>query len=191
MTARCGENRSSEPKSATFFRVALVPLQKVDSLRYQKLKSCGRAGNPSSSSINTIMGAEATRAQERLEKWAQRLQNLTVSPLTRDYPETQKPEEVKRTIEAFESLTLPQDAQAALKKLSQSSESAFSTFLTAFVVLVARLTGDEDIAIGTSSADDGRPFVLRVPINPSESFEQLRAKVTKVHVSSFLFHHWF
>ncbi|KAJ9312678.1 putative alpha-aminoadipate reductase large subunit [Paecilomyces variotii] len=125
------------------------------------------------------MVAEAARAQERLERWAQRLQNLTVSPLTRDYPETQKPDVAKRAIEAFESLKLPQDAQSALQKLSQSSESTFSVFLTAFVILVARLTGDEDIAIGTSSADDGRPFVLRVPIDASESFEQLRAKVTK------------
>ncbi|GAD94481.1 alpha-aminoadipate reductase large subunit, putative [Paecilomyces variotii No. 5] len=125
------------------------------------------------------MVAEAARAQERLERWAQRLQNLTVSPLTRDYPETQKPDVVKRAIEAFESLKLPQDAQSALQKLSQSSDSAFSIFLTAFVILVARLTGDEDIAIGTSSADDGRPFVLRVPIDAGESFEQLRTKVAK------------
>lgn len=154
-----------------------MPLQ-VDSLRNHT--DGRRAGNASSSSVYTIMVAEAARAQERLERWAQRLQNLTVSPLTRDYPETQKPDVAKRAIEAFESLKLPQDAQSALQKLSQSSESTFSVFLTAFVILVARLTGDEDIAIGTSSADDGRPFVLRVPIDASESFEQLRAKVTKV-----------
>ncbi|KKK23028.1 hypothetical protein AOCH_005357 [Aspergillus ochraceoroseus] len=114
--------------------------------------------------------------QQRLERWAQRLQNLTVSPLTRDYPDTQSQDIPKRAIEAFESLKLPSDTASALQKISGSS-SGFSVFLTAFVVLVARLTGDEDIAIGTSVGDDGRPFVLRVPIDPSESFLQLYGKV--------------
>ncbi|KAA8648719.1 hypothetical protein EYZ11_004228 [Aspergillus tanneri] len=122
------------------------------------------------------MGVESAALQERLERWAQRLQNLTVSPLTRDYPETQKQELPKRAIEAFESLRISRDSLSQLQKLSGSS-SGFTVFLTAFVVLVARLTGDEDIAIGTSSGDDGRPFVLRVPIDPSETFLQLYTKV--------------
>lgn len=117
--------------------------------------------------------------QDRLERWAQRLNNLTVSPLTRDYPDTQKPDG-KRAIEAFESLKLPKDVQLALNKISGQSSSDFTVFLTAFVVLVARLTGDEDIAVGTSVGDDGRPFVLRVPIDASETFTQLYAKVDKV-----------
>lgn len=127
------------------------------------------------------MGVEAASLQERLGRWAQRLQNLTVSPLTRDYPDTQKQELPKRAIEAFESLKLSQDAQNGLKKLSGES-SGFTVFLAAYVVLVARLTGDEDIAIGTSNGDDGRPFVLRVPIDPSESFSQLYSKVQDVCV---------
>ncbi|RAH85754.1 L-aminoadipate-semialdehyde dehydrogenase large subunit [Aspergillus japonicus CBS 114.51] len=124
------------------------------------------------------MGAESVSLQERLERWAQRLQNLTVSPLTRDYPDNHKQELPKRAIEAFESIKLSQGSQSALEKISASS-SSFTVFLTAFVVLVARLTGDEDIAIGTSSNDDGRPFVLRVPIEASETFLQLYAKVKK------------
>ncbi|KAJ5679318.1 hypothetical protein N7462_007562 [Penicillium macrosclerotiorum] len=119
--------------------------------------------------------------QDRLERWAQRLNNLTVSPLTRDYPDTQKPDASatsKRAIEAFESLKLPKETQLALKKLSGSS-SAFTVFLGAFVLLVARLTGDEDIAVGTSVGEDGRPFVVRVPIDASETFAQLYAKVDK------------
>lgn len=126
------------------------------------------------------MGVESVSLQERLERWAQRLQSLTVSPLTRDYPDSQKPEQVKRVIEAFESYKLPNEAQLALQKLSGSSSSGFTAFLTAFVVLVARLTGDEDIAIGTNSSEDGRPFVLRVSIDSSETFLQLYSKVEKV-----------
>lgn len=122
--------------------------------------------------------------QERLEAWAQRLNNLTVSPLTRDYPDTQTIDN-KRVIEAFESLRLPKDTQSQLQKISGSS-SAFTVFLTAFVVLVARLTGDEDIAVGTSSEEDGRPFVIRVPIDASETFVQLYAKVDKVRFPLYL-----
>lgn len=126
------------------------------------------------------MGVESVSLQERLERWAQRLQSLTVSPLTRDYPDSQKPEQVKRVIEAFESYKLPNDAQLALQKLSGSSSSGFKAFLTAFVALVARLTGDEDIAIGTNSSEDGRPFVLRVSIDSSDTFLKLYSKVEKV-----------
>jgi L-aminoadipate-semialdehyde dehydrogenase len=124
------------------------------------------------------MGVETASLQDRLERWAQRLQNLTVSPLTRDYPENQKAD-LKRAIEAFESLKLPKDVHTRLQKLSGSS-SGFIAFLTAFVVLVARLTGDEDIAVATSSAEDGRPFVLRVSIEQSETFKQLYSKVENV-----------
>lgn len=130
------------------------------------------------------MAVGTAALQDRLERWSQRLNNLTVSPLTRDYPDTQKPES-KRAIEAFESLKLPKEVQLALKKLSGQSSSDFTVFLTAFVVLVARLTGDEDIAVGTSIEDDGRPFVLRVPIDASETFIQLYAKVDKVRLFSY------
>lgn len=128
------------------------------------------------------MGVESVSLQERLERWAQRLQSLTVSPLTRDYPDNQKPDQVKRVIEAFESFKLSRDAQLALQKLSGPSSSGFIAFLAAYVVLVARLTGDEDIAIGTSSNEDGRPFVLRVSIDPSDTFLQLYGKVEKVNL---------
>lgn len=137
-------------------------------------------------SVTAIMGLESASLQERLERWAQRLQNLTVSPLTRDYPEIQSTALPKRTIEAFEHLPLPKDTQLTLQKLSGSSSSGFTVFLAAFVVLVARLTGDEDIAVGTTSGDDGRPFVLRVPISPSETFNQLYANVEKVGTSCLI-----
>ncbi|KAJ5972274.1 Male sterility NAD-binding [Penicillium vulpinum] len=119
------------------------------------------------------MAVGTASLQDRLEIWAQRLNSLTVSPLTRDYPDTQKPES-KRVIEAFESLRLPKE------KLS-GSPSGFTAFLTAYIILVARLTGDEDIAVGTNSNEDGRAFVVRVPIDTSESFIQLYNKVDKAY----------
>lgn len=128
------------------------------------------------------MGIESL--QGRLEAWAQRLQNVTVSPLTRDYPDNQKTEFTKTAIEAYESLKLSDAAHSAVQRPDGSSRPGFIIFLTAFVVLVARLTGDEDIAIATSSADDGRPFILRVPFDPAETFSQLHAKVEKVVLHS-------
>ncbi|EEP80264.1 L-aminoadipate-semialdehyde dehydrogenase large subunit [Uncinocarpus reesii 1704] len=127
----------------------------------------------------TIMGAEGAPVQERLNRWAQRLRNLTVSPLTRDYPESTPSghDASKRPIEAFESLQLSSEVQSAISKLAGPGDPSFLVFLTAFVVLVSRLTGDEDIALGTSSESDGRSFVLRVPISHSESFAQLYSKV--------------
>jgi L-aminoadipate-semialdehyde dehydrogenase len=55
----------------------------------------------------------------------------------------------------------------------------FTILLSAFIVLVQRLTGDEDISIGTSS-EGGDPFVLRCGISPSDSFTSLLEKVKKV-----------
>ncbi|EGE04943.1 L-aminoadipate-semialdehyde dehydrogenase [Trichophyton equinum CBS 127.97] len=130
------------------------------------------------------MGIESGALQERLERWAQRLKNLTISPLTRDYPESTSAGSTKRAIEAFESLKLSPDEQAAVKKLCKSKESIFLVFLTALVVIVSRLTGDEDIALGTSSENDGRPFVLRIPINHNETFSQLLDRVTKIYDES-------
>lgn len=122
---------------------------------------------------------DANPLQSRLERWAQKLQNLTVSPLTRDYPEPTTSEPTRRAIEAFESHKISPEIRSAAEKLSGPNGS-YITFLTAYVVLVSRLTGDEDIALGTSSEDDGRPFVLRVPISLEQPFSKLRETVQKV-----------
>lgn len=90
------------------------------------------------------MAVGSASLQDRLERWAERLNNLTVSPLARDYD---TPTDTKRAIEAFETLEIPQETQLALKKLTGSSSSEFTVFLTAFVLLVARLTGDEECVI--------------------------------------------
>ncbi|KAI5293620.1 large subunit of alpha-aminoadipate reductase [Ascosphaera acerosa] len=125
------------------------------------------------------MSATPAQSDPRLERWAARLANLTVSPLSRDYPEQ---DGSRRAIEAFESLRLTQDGQRACTALSASSgsPSAFVTLLTAYVVLISRLTGDEDIAVGTSTAEDGRPFVLRAAVSHEPSFQDLQQSIAKV-----------
>jgi L-aminoadipate-semialdehyde dehydrogenase len=62
----------------------------------------------------------------------------------------------------------------------ESLASPFQVLLTAFILLVSRLTGDEDIAVGANV--DGRSFVLRLAIAPTESFSSLALKVQSVSV---------
>ena len=65
----------------------------------------------------------------------------------------------------------------------QSLASPFHLLLTAYVLLVSRLTGDEDIAIGANSEVDGQPFVLRLPVASKEAFSELATKVQSVSVT--------
>lgn len=105
-----------------------------------------------------------------VEAWASRLENLTVTPLTRDYPETTNAFDagIKRPIEALEDLTASSAEREALRILCASSYAPFTVLLTAYAILVSRLTGDEDVSIGINL--DSRPFVLRLPLTPADRF---------------------
>ena len=101
-----------------------------------------------------------------------------------DYPEPLQsiPELAQRPIEASETLQLSFNAESALQRLQINDNqqiSGFVVLLTALIVLVSRLTGDEDIALGSSHVD-GLPFVLRIALNPNESFIQLLTRVRKL-----------
>jgi len=120
-----------------------------------------------------------------LERWAKRLQNLTVSHLPSDYTRPSPP----RLVEAALSRSIDPEIQLALFRLAlqgtgdSQPTSSFTILLSAFLVLVQRLTGDEDISIGTSS-EGGDPFVLRAQISPADSFATLLARVKKVEFDS-------
>lgn len=114
-----------------------------------------------------------------LTRWAERLSDLTVSPLTRDYPEPPLEDRARQGLEATESIEASLNTQHAFNVL-QSLAPPFHILLTAYVLLVSRLTGDEDVAIGTNAQVDGPPFVLRLPVAPKESFSRLALKVESV-----------
>lgn len=120
-----------------------------------------------------------------LERWAKRLQNLTVSHLPSDYTRPSPP----RLVEAALSRSIDPEIQLALLRLAlqgtgdSQPTSSFTILLSAFLVLVQRLTGDEDISIGTSS-EGGDPFVLRAQISPTDSFATFLARVKKVEFDS-------
>lgn len=141
----------------------------------------------------------------QLERWKERLSNLTVSPLTRkswhgiisspdiilkvfegDYPDPSQlaPESARRPIEACETLEISEDAQTALQRLQEingGSYSSFSVLLSALVILLSRLTGDDNIAVGTGCSDQ-LPFVLRAAIDPNEAFSTLLARIGEVFI---------
>jgi L-aminoadipate-semialdehyde dehydrogenase len=118
--------------------------------------------------------------EARFERWEKRLRSITTQSLTTDYV---RPTEGTRIVEAVHSVTLPESAQTALLQLSILDGSnripPFTVLLAAFAVLAARLTGDEDISIGTSG-ENKEPFVLRLPIDAKTSFADLLSTVKNV-----------
>lgn len=139
---------------------------------------------------------------DQLQRWRDRLHNLTVSPLTRksqndartqsshtendpgDYPDPSHlaQEVARRPIEACETLEIPEDLQSApqqLQRINDAQCSTFSLLLSAVVLLVSRLTGDEDIAVGTRHGS-GVPFVLRTAVDLTEPFSKFFDRVQKV-----------
>lgn len=124
---------------------------------------------------------EANDISPSLGRWLQKLDGLTVTPLTRDYPEPSSDEaaQSKRPIEAIETLSATTSVTHALSNL-HALGTPYELLLTAYVILISRLTGDEDIAVGTNLEPDGQPFVLRVPVSPEETFIHLSSKIKGV-----------
>jgi len=126
------------------------------------------------------MAIQDSTLEARLERWERRLRSITTQSLTTDYV---RPTDGVRIVEAVHSVTLPEDARTALLKLSildgKTSVSPFTVLLAAFAVLAARLTGDGDISIGTSD-ENKEPFVLRLPIDPRNTFDSLLSTIRDV-----------
>ncbi|KAI9733546.1 MAG: large subunit of alpha-aminoadipate reductase [Cirrosporium novae-zelandiae] len=127
--------------------------------------------------MNGVLPSEG-HSQSALGRWKDRLQNLTVSHLTRDYPEPSQTdaEPTRRPIEAAREFPLPSTTLDALKTIkSAHAYDDFTILLTAYVALIRRLTGDEDLAIGTGE-ETGAEFVLRTAVEGKELFGALLAK---------------
>jgi L-2-aminoadipate reductase len=124
---------------------------------------------------------EPNHVSSSLERWSKRLKDLTVTPLTRDYPDPSayKAAHVKCPIEAVESLTASGSVSKAFHSLRVLGTS-FELLLASYVILVSRLTGDDDIAIGTNAEPKILPFVLRVSVAPTDPFAEVVSKVKQV-----------
>lgn len=80
-------------------------------------------------------------------------------------------------------LALSSDTQTAVQKLQKRDGKddypPLTIFLSALMVLVSRLTGDNNIAVGTSNGS-GAFFVLSIGIDLKEAFMGLLARVNSV-----------
>lgn len=117
--------------------------------------------------------------EARLARWEERLRSLTTQSLTTDYVRPDPP----RIVEAVHSVTVSEAARHALLQLGildgSNPVSPFTVLLAAFAVLAFRLTGDEDISLGTT-AETKEPFVLRLPITGGTTFVELLKGVKEV-----------
>ncbi|RMZ91621.1 hypothetical protein DV736_g1141, partial [Chaetothyriales sp. CBS 134916] len=120
---------------------------------------------------------------EHLEWWADKLKDATISPLTRDYPEVAAENASKRAIEAVETVVVSHQAAQALHRLARHSDPN-TVFLAVLTALIARLTGDEDISLGTTHGFNGPAFVLRIFLSVTEPFDGLVSKV-KAGIADF------
>ena len=101
-----------------------------------------------------------------------------------DYPDPSQlaPESARRPIEACETLEISEDVQTAVQRLQElngGSCSSFSVFLSALFILLSRLTGDDNISIGTGCRNQ-LPFVLRAAVDLNEAFSTLLARIEEV-----------
>ncbi|KAJ8097382.1 hypothetical protein POJ06DRAFT_303633 [Lipomyces tetrasporus] len=122
-------------------------------------------------------------SDSRFEYWASALRNPTIAALPTDFA---RPVPLT-VVEAKHVFAFPESVVEAVKELaivdgdSTESFSAYTVALTAFVVLVFRLTGDEDIVIGANSAND-EPVVIRTSTTGQLPFIELLKTVHKLEV---------
>lgn len=116
----------------------------------------------------------AVPSQESLELWAQRLASPTLSVLPFDFSPSDH-----KVVEATYTADLPAAFSANLKALAESLASAtgrsigsFDVALAAYIVLLRRLTGDEDILV--SSDLPSKQFALvRSTISPETTVKDI------------------
>ncbi|CAG8442262.1 2035_t:CDS:10 [Ambispora gerdemannii] len=154
----------------------------------------------------SLSSNDETATKVRLARWKKRLQNLTEIQLPTDYP---RPLPLQ-VVEAVQTLHLPEATAYAVLQLSISLSfssnhtknqneipnnndtdknkniaapkrhpSPFTILLAAFAVLLYRYTGDEDITVGSSS-DSRNPLVLRLAINPADTFANIVQRVEQI-----------
>ena len=130
---------------------------------------------------------------DALSRVLARLQNIPSISLPTDYP---RPVGINKLIEAAHTADLSDQTSLALLKLalhtnsgdaedddaqnSDSSPSAFHLLLAAFTVLLHRYTGDTDIVIGSSSTAASAPLILRLAVDPSDTFWTIVRRVQSV-----------
>lgn len=132
------------------------------------------------------MNGHAVENEGRLKRWHDRLGTATLSRLPVDYQRPTPP----RLVESLLERAIDDEVLVALRKLSASvtqpdksdRDKMAAVILTAFIVLVQRLTGDESICVGTNVfsgpsnefSSGSRQYPLRIDFTASQlSFSEL------------------
>jgi L-aminoadipate-semialdehyde dehydrogenase len=150
--------------------------------------------------------------KDRLARWKTRLEALTEITLPTDYPRPiplqvveaalpfQLPEQTSLALlQATMAINRPagptsastaasragSGSQTPITSAASSQASPFTILLAAFAILLHRYTGDEDISIGSSS-ETRNPVVLRLGVNPGQTFREVVEQTRIVSVTSFL-----
>lgn len=133
---------------------------------------------PGVSALRSLTIPMASTSQQRLDRVVARLQNLPVIALPTDYPRPSG----NRVVEAVQSRALPGDAALGLVRLAlfedesededvkRARPTPFQLLLSAFIVLLHRYTGDNDVVIASSSGFQRDPLLLRVNLEPQDPF---------------------
>jgi L-2-aminoadipate reductase len=123
--------------------------------------------------------------QACLARWRQRFVDLPSLALPTDYP---RPSDDK-SVEATQSRALRPSTDLALLGLAvyddgegrspQMRPTPFHLLLSVFALLLHRFTGDTDIVLASSSSS-GEPLLLRIGLEPSDSFWTVLRRVQDV-----------
>ncbi|KAJ3014108.1 large subunit of alpha-aminoadipate reductase [Thoreauomyces humboldtii] len=132
-------------------------------------------------STSACSSTEHIPSPELLQRWRDRLTNLTELLLPTDYPRPVP----NRVVEAEQVLHVSERVSLAILQLSLAASSQqgdvsdaasagvvtpFTILLAGFAVLLHKYTGEEDITVGSSS-DSANPLVLRFPVRSRDSIE--------------------
>ena len=132
--------------------------------------------------------------EEQLGYWKEQLAELPVLELPTDQPRPT----VQTHRGARRSLTLPESLTEALKELSrQEGTTLFMVLLGAFQALLARYSGQDDIAVGSPIAGRTRSeieeligffvntLVLRTDLSGDPSFREVLSRVREVALGAY------
>ncbi|WGV25108.1 non-ribosomal peptide synthetase [Halotia branconii] len=133
--------------------------------------------------------------QKQLNYWQQLLKN---APTLLELP-TDRPRPAIQTFQgALKYVHLPQDLSQALVNFSrQQGATLYMTLFTAFVTLLYRYTGSDDIVVGTPIANRDRieierligyfanTLVLRTDLSGNPSFKQLLHRVRQLTLEAY------
>jgi amino acid adenylation domain-containing protein/non-ribosomal peptide synthase protein (TIGR01720 family) len=132
--------------------------------------------------------------ESQLDYWKQQLADLPILQLPLDHPRPA----VGTFRGARQCLVISKDLTEALKTLSQQEGvTLYMTLLAAFKTLLYRYTGQDDIVVGTFSANRNRPelegligyflntLVLRTDMSGTPSFRELLKRVRQVTLGAY------